>query len=94
MHHQAGWHPSHASGNISGTSVIFGIIGMAINPLLGIVGLLFGEGLHNCCNKQPPHKIPFWAYPIEEIRKVNPIYGMSKQEIEEYYSNRMKEKNK
>ena len=66
------WHPSHASGNTSGTSVILGIIGFAINPLLGVVGALIGDGIHNCFNKQPPHEIPFWAKPdsgVNSFRK-------------------------
>ncbi len=38
MPHSA-WHPSRASGNMSGISVFVGIIGLAINPLLGIIAM-------------------------------------------------------
>lgn len=60
-------HAYNSSGNISGTSVVLGIVGLAINPLLGIAGMVMGEGIHNCITKEPPREIPFWAKPDSGI---------------------------
>lgn len=90
MHHQAGWHPSHASGNVSGTSVVLGIIGLAINPLLGIAGMLLGDKLHNCSNKVDRYRkymhdeygmedTPFWAKPDNGVNSFRNNKGQLKK---------------
>ena len=77
-------HAYNSSGNISGTGVTLGIIGFAINPLLGIIGALLGDGLHNCITKESPRELPFWAHSKKEIRKTNSFYGMTGQELKEW----------
>lgn len=66
-------HAYNSSGNISGTGITLGIIGLAINPLFGIIGALLRESIHNCITKEPPHEIPFWAKPdngVNEFRNM------------------------